>query len=596
MSNRTSFLLLVFVLAAALVSPSPSAAKIWDSVPDEQIQALGLNRDSSAKELFDAVEKRWRAQFTKGKFAQWWEPIELDQYLAPTLFYKPPEVDIESTRAQCVECHTGVTHGWVKSWEKSVHANLDSIRQLPADDVRAYKKEIIAEVEDNLRTMGKLGADTPLKEVGCIDCHMGVGKTSGHHVRDLRLPDRAVCGTCHVRQFAEAESERDTLVWPQKQWPNGHPSHTVDFMANVELETWAALPQREVAAGCTMCHTNQAKCDNCHTRHEFSTVEARKPQACATCHNGVDHNEYENYMMSKHGTAYQTHGDQWNWHARLQDAMDKGGQTGPTCQSCHFEYNGKYSHNVVRKVRWAFLPFKSIADNLGHQWFQDRQKAWIGTCSQCHSPRFAKTYLEMADKGIIQGIELVEQSRTVVQKLYDDGLMVGQKTNRPAPPEPEKDSAGGFYSLFLSKGNNPTIVDRTFAEMWEQHVAQHMKGLLHVNPGGWTYSAGWSDLIRDQTIINEADTVLRERAALTERVRKLEAASSGNSGSSDKGDAGSKDSKPATTSSWDNRAGQKLAAALDTDTRTLGAGLGFVGLLLALGGVQGLRRRRNQDR
>ncbi len=238
MSIRTSFLLLVFVLAAALVSPSPSAAKIWDSVPDEQIQALGLNRDSSAKELFDAVEKRWRAQFTKGKFAQWWEPIELDQYLAPTLFYKPPEVDIESTRAQCVECHTGVTHGWVKSWEKSVHANLDSIRQLPADDVRAYKKEIIAEVEDNLRTMGKLGADTPLKEVGCIDCHMGVGKTSGHHVRDLRLPDRAVCGTCHVRQFAEAESERDTLVWPQKQWPNGHPSHTVDFMANVELETW----------------------------------------------------------------------------------------------------------------------------------------------------------------------------------------------------------------------------------------------------------------------------------------------------------------------------------------------------------------------
>jgi hydroxylamine dehydrogenase len=141
----------------------------------------------------------------------------------------------------------------------------------------------------------------------------------------------------------------------------------------------------------------------------------------------------------------------------------------------------------------------------------------------------------MADKGIVQGMELVEQSRKVVQKLYDDGLMVGQKTNRPAPPEPEKDAAGGFYSLFLSKGNNPTIVDRTFAEMWEQHVAQHMKALLHVNPGGWTYSAGWSDLIRDQTIINEADTMLREKATLTERLRKLEGARSGNAGSSGKG-------------------------------------------------------------
>src|SRR3546814_6383383 len=68
---------------------------------------------------------------------------------------------------------------------------------------------------------------------------------------------------------------------------------TVDYTANVETATWAALQQCEVATSCTMCHTNQTKCDNCHTRHQFSVVEARKPQACATCHNGVDHNEYE---------------------------------------------------------------------------------------------------------------------------------------------------------------------------------------------------------------------------------------------------------------------------------------------------------------
>lgn len=538
MSIRSRSLgLLVAAIVALPLPAAPAQARIWDSVPDETLRALELDRQATPAELFTALEKRWRANFTKGKFAKWWEPLEIDRYLAPTLFYEPPEVDIESTREQCVSCHVGVTHGWVKSWQKSVHANLDSIRTLPADDVRAYKKEIIVEVEDTLRSMGRLEAQATLKEVGCIDCHMGVGRESGHHVRDLRMPDRAVCGTCHLRQFAEAESERDTLVWPQQQWPDGHPSHTVDYMANVELATWAALPQREVAVGCTMCHTNQAKCDNCHTRHEFSTVESRKPEACATCHNGVDHNEFENYMMSKHGTGYQTHGSQWNWHARLQDAMDKGGQTAPTCQSCHFEYNGKYTHNVVRKVRWAFLPFKNIADNLEHEWFQDRQKAWIGTCSQCHSPRFAKTYLEMADKGIVQGIELVEQSRKVVQKLYDDGLMVGQKTNRPAPPEPEKDEAGGFYSLFLSEGNNPTVIDRTFAEMWEQHAAQHMKALQHVNPGGWTYSAGWSDLIRDQTIINEADTMLREKAALERRLSALEAVRKGNADGTQPGDS-----------------------------------------------------------
>src|SRR3546814_12308820 len=94
------------------------------------------------------------------------------------------------------------------------------------------------------------------------------------------------------------------MEWPQKQWASGHPSHTVDYTANVETATWAALQQREVATSCTLCHTNQTKCDNCHTRHQFSVVEARKPQACANFHNRVDHNQYEDYTLSTHGPVY----------------------------------------------------------------------------------------------------------------------------------------------------------------------------------------------------------------------------------------------------------------------------------------------------
>src|SRR5699024_8910257 len=302
--------------------------------------------------------------------------------------------------------------------------------------------------------------------------------------------------------------------------------------------TWAALDNREVAASCTLCHTNTAKCDTCHTRHTFSTVGARKPQACATCHNGVDHDEYEQYMYSKHGTQYQTLGQDWNWNARLADALDEGNYTAPTCQLCHFEYKGKFSHNVTQKVRWGFLPTPDIANNLDDPWFEKRKLAWQATCSMCHSPRFAKTYLDFMDKGIKQGTARVEQTRKVVQKLYDDGLLVGQKTNRPAPPKPIEDSAGGFNSLFFSNGNNPTTVDIRFARMWEQHVADYMKGLEHVNPGGWAYSAGWSDLMQDQIYINEQNTKLRERAKLEQRLQELEdQVSSTSSGTADS-DAG----------------------------------------------------------
>jgi len=573
----------LFAMLLAMLLVTPVSAKIWDSVPDEQLKALELDRNASPKALYEALSERYKAELSKGKLAQWWEPIPMDQYLAPTLFYSPPPgLDMEVNRSQCADCHQAVTHGWVKSWEKSAHANLDEIRGLPADDVRAYKKDIIAEVESNLHSLGLLASDRTLGDVSCIDCHMGVGQETGNHAKDLRMPDRAVCGTCHLRQFAEAESERDTLVWPQDQWAPGHPSHTVDYIANVETATWAALQQREVATSCTMCHTNQTKCDNCHTRHEFSVVEARKPQACATCHNGVDHNEYENYMMSKHGTVYQTLGHEWDWNARLADAFDEGGQTAPTCQTCHFEYQGEFTHNVVRKVRWGFLPFQNIVDNLDDPWFESRKVAWQATCSQCHSPRFAKTYLDMMDSGIKEGTALVESTRQVVQKLYDAGLLVGQKTNRPAPPEPEIEEPGGFGSLFFAQGNSATLVDRTFAEMWEQHVAQYMKGLQHVNPGGWTYSHGWSDLIKDQIIINEQDTVLRSRAALEDRVAKLE------EGQTD---------GAAKVSSLAPAAGTIQLASLTLDSDLASGSLALLGGGLLFGGMMSVRRapRRKEE-
>ena len=499
---------------------------IAEDLPKETYKALNIDEKASPKQLYDALTKRYydpKQGFGEGSLAKFWEPIPITKYLAPGSFYKPPaQPEVEATRAQCVECHESTTPGWVHSWKSSVHSNLDDIRQLSDTDPKAYKKEIILEVEKNLRSMGKLAEGEKLAEVGCIDCHIGVGAKTGVHQTQLRMPDAAACGTCHLKQFAERESERDTLNWPQDQWPKGRPSHALDWKANVETAIWAAMEQREVAEGCSFCHMNQNKCDTCHTRHEFSTVEARKPETCSTCHNGVDHNEFENFMLSKHGTIYQTRGDTWNWDVQLKDAIEKGGMKAPTCQFCHMEYQGEFSHNLVRKVRWAFNPTPKIADNLNHKWFKDRQEDWVGTCSNCHSERFSRAYLEFIDKGTIDGLKVEQDAKKILTKLYEDGLLTGQKTNRPAPPKPEKDGMGQFFQLFWAKGNNPTAVEYEYDEMWEHHLIKHYKGLAHVNPGGYTYSEGWSQLIRSYAIIQDENTKLREMKALKDRIAKLE--------------------------------------------------------------------------
>ncbi len=482
-------------------------------------QALAATAYAKQKDISfqQQKDKYYQDHPGKGKFGDLWEPIPIQKYWNPKDFYKPPTtVTGEVTRDQCVVCHESVTPGAFHAWKNSTHANLDKIRNMPnAQDPRFYKKAKLAEVEQQLVKQGLLKEGEQLKDVGCIDCHGSVGAKSIQHDKDLVMPDRAKCGTCHTTEFAEAESEKEQ-EWPQGQWSKGHPSHAVDWKANVETGIWAGMAEREIAQGCDMCHYQQNKCDGCHTRHTFSAAEARQPEACSTCHNGVDHNEYENYLLSKHGTVYLTQGrEKWNFEVPLKDAITKGGYTAPTCQTCHFEFEGEYSHNLVRKVRWAFNPPPAIADNLNHPWFETRKDAWQQTCANCHSPSFAESYLTAADKGTIAGLKVEQEAKKVVEALYNDGLLPGQKTNRPAPPKPEKDAAGGFFQLFWAKGNNPSHVERVYADMWEHDVIKLYKGLFHANPGGFTYTEGWSELMRDYAIIMDENTKLREAAGKT---------------------------------------------------------------------------------
>ncbi|MEZ5447362.1 MAG: multiheme c-type cytochrome [Gammaproteobacteria bacterium] len=359
-------------------------------IPKETFEALKLDPAAGPKELHEALTKRYRDPEQgagKGKYSELWEPIPMSKYFDPMTFYEPPATVKEvAGREECVECHSDETPGWVHAWKESAHSNLDKIRELKPEDPTYYKKEKLEEVEKNLRAMGRLAADQPLKEVGCIDCHVDIGTDKkADHRADLRLPTADICGTCHLQEFAERESERDTAIWPQDQWPKGRPSHALDYRANVETGIWAGIPQREVAEGCTACHNSQNKCDTCHTRHTFSVVEARKPEACATCHSGIDHNNFENYSYSKHGVVYKTLGDKWDWNVPLEGRLHQGRPDGADLRPA------TWSSTASSPQRGAQGALGELPGGSGHrrehqqQVVRGPQGAWVKTCTNCHA-------------------------------------------------------------------------------------------------------------------------------------------------------------------------------------------------------------------
>jgi hydroxylamine dehydrogenase len=514
-------------LLACGVLLAGTAQADFPSVPKETYEALKLDRSASPKELHDALVKRYldpAEGFGKGKYGQYWEPIPFSKYLDPGSFYKPPtSVKDIATRQQCVKCHTDESPGWVALWKKSTHANLDKIRKLTPKDDTYYKKAKLEAIEGNLRSLGKLGEKEHLKEVGCIDCHFDINTTKkADHRKDLRMATADVCANCHLQEFAERESERDTLTWPKDQWPKGRPSHALDYRANVEVEVYAGMSQREIADGCTQCHINQNKCDMCHTRHEFSVADSRKPEACGTCHSGADHINWEAYTMSKHGKQYEAKGSSWNWNVELKDEIAKGGLAAPTCASCHMEYQGKFSHNVVRKVRWANYPFvPGIRENIKTAWADKRLDAWVKTCTQCHSESHTRAYLEYMDNGTYSGLDKYDEAHEIVHKQYKEGLLTGQKDNRPKPPPPVPPGFEQFFQIYWSKGNNPAAIELKLFEMAEDHLVQLHVALAHQH-WGFTYTVGWAAMNRAYVEINDEDTKLKEQLALQERVAKLE--------------------------------------------------------------------------
>ena len=317
----------------------------------------------------------------------------------------------------CVDCHRQKTPAIVADWRHSAHGRLD---------------------------------------VDCYKCHRANNDALilKSHLAHTPTPISPVvtpihCGGCHPKeaeQFGRSKhANTHAIMWQIDYWlrdgMNNAVERTVGCLAchgtKVALSdgrpvagTWP-----NVGIGRLNPDGSRGSCSSCHTRHRFSVVEARKPEACDQCHLGPDHPQIEIYNESKHGTIYHAEGERWQW-----DPEDRRWTAGrdfraPTCAACHMSAAGTVarSHDVTERLSWEiqapltvrpadFKPFPAASD-----WPIERQKM-TDVCRQCHAESWAAAHFANFDAAVaLYNDTYYRPAKARIDALYAAGRLSSER-------------------------------------------------------------------------------------------------------------------------------------------------------------------------
>ncbi len=382
----------------------------------------------------------------------------------------------------------------------------------------------------------------PIRQITCANCH---GRDhDAIMVSKGRVPE-IVCGGCHPQIYKEHVLDAGHSYGP------GPGTLGINWERNIGVPHYKEMPRKVMEMGCDACHAQAGASDQkywsdslhryvdmsslvyrngciaCHTRHSFNLEEARKPEACYTCHMGPDHPNYEAYMASKHGSIYVARGKYWDWAPFLDQAT----YDTPTCAYCHMVYvsdggTRSVSHNMTRKIIWgmgAQAAGGDLTDLAATAEGQGKRKEMIKVCMTCHSEDKARGYLESADAHKLAGDALVVDARGVLGGLYHDGLI------RPSHAAVSAGLLPGprFTAIELPGSmaqHSPTSlyydvtpIEREYFDMFFFSALKSYKGAFHMSPDyAWWY--GYADELGHLATIRGDAERLRSEAATRKRV------------------------------------------------------------------------------
>jgi hydroxylamine dehydrogenase len=394
--------------------------------------------------------------------------------------------------------------------------------------------------------MGRAGTQNPglplaQSQLTCADCH-GTNHDSIMATKG-RVPE-TTCAGCHPQIYREHVLDAGHSYGP------GPGELGINWERNIGVPHYKQMPRKVMEMGCDPCHAQagatDAKywsdaekkyidtsslpyrngCIACHTRHSFDLKEARKPEACYTCHMGPDHPNYEAYMSSKHGSIYAARGDQWDWSQPMTTAR----WDAPTCAYCHMVYvdddgSRTSSHNMTRKIIWGMgvqPALGQLEDITRLPENQVKRDEMVRVCVTCHSEDKARGYLASADAHKLAGDALVVEARQVLAGLYEDKLIQPSHAQLSAgllsgPRYTAIDLPGGlaFHSP-ASLYYDVTPIEREYFDMFFFSALKSYKGAFHMSPDyAWWY--GYADVLGHLAAIRDEAQSIRAANAVQRR-------------------------------------------------------------------------------
>lgn len=311
----------------------------------------------------------------------------------------------------CVSCHAQKSPGIVNDWKRSQHARA---RVSCLDCHRAEKSDPDARLHEGARI------SVIVSPRDCFRCHPAEVRQFGESLHDkaasfiqalpgergdddelaYRVEGKAAavrgCEQCHGTRVIVREGGR----LDPESWPN-------------------------TGIGRINPDGSRGSCTACHTRHRFSIGEARRPEACGTCHMGPDHPQLEIYLESKHGVIYQAEkeGVAWEVPANLWDTSH---YRFPTCATCHMSRVGGQpaTHNVSARLSWELerpLSVKTVG-------WQEKRARMQQVCLSCHSRGWVEGYYRQADRAVeLYNTKFYGPMKKMMDELYAAGILTPTK-------------------------------------------------------------------------------------------------------------------------------------------------------------------------